>query len=123
MIDRSASPNPWPWSRPPHIPQADADRSFALPPPVSLRRLVSRPVRDERGRLIGEIVDVVLDAETGCIAYVVIALAHASGPRREVALPWDAMRVAGNGDHLVSTALRHTLDRPAPACLRTASPS
>src|SRR5690606_18884278 len=66
MIDRSASPNPWPWSRPPHIPQADADRSFALPPPVSLRRLVSRPVRDERGRLVGEIVDVVLDAETGC---------------------------------------------------------
>ena len=59
---------------------------------IQTSKLVGRPVKSSQGEEIGTIKDVVLDRNTGCLAYTVLATggggAQVAGGGKMVAVPW-----------------------------------
>lgn len=81
------------------------------------------PVTDSHGECIGTLFDVMLDLYTGRIAYGVVALDHAPHwSERVIAIPWNAMHLDVEGEHLCVNALRDWIER-APSMQADAMPS
>ncbi len=53
--------------------------------------MVGSRVTDPQGAEIGQIGNVVLDRETGCMAYVVLSTTESGGTGRSVAVPWSIL--------------------------------
>ena len=65
----------------------------------SIATLLGRPVRDINGTPIGQVEDLLIDADNGRIAYVSCQLTDGFGDSRSLTVPWSAVRVA-RGDRL-----------------------
>lgn len=73
--------------------------------------LFNRAVHDERGARIGRLRDLVLDVPRGTIAYAVIAAETTSDhPARDVAVPWNELRVDEHRRCVIVTRGRQVLD-------------
>jgi len=55
---------------------------------VPTTTVIGSRIVDVQGQDIGQVADVVLDKQTGCMAYVVLATTDTSGVRKTVAAPW-----------------------------------
>ena len=69
--------------------------------------IVGSRVTDPQGAEIGQISNVVLDRETGCMAYVVLNTTGNGGAGRSVAVPWSIF-APGSDEHTYQV----TVDRP-----------
>jgi sporulation protein YlmC with PRC-barrel domain len=90
---------------------------------VGGKEMTGLPVTDSHGECIGTLFDVMLDLYTGRIAYGVVALDHAPHwSERVIAIPWNAMHLDVEGEHLCVNALRDWIER-APSMQADAMPS
>jgi sporulation protein YlmC with PRC-barrel domain len=59
---------------------------------LGLRSLLANSVYDARGRFVGKLEEVVIDARMGCIRHAVVAVGGIMGVgRRRLAVPWSAL--------------------------------
>ena len=90
---------------------------------VGGKEMTGLPVIDSHGECIGTLFDVMLDLYTGRLAYGVVALDHAPDwSERVIAIPWNAMHLDGEGEHLCVNALRDWIER-APSMQADAMPN
>jgi hypothetical protein len=90
---------------------------------VGGRALLGLPVIDREGEYIGSLVDIMFDLRKGRIAYGIVALDRV--PRwtdRVIAIPWNAMHLGSDDEHLCVNALRDWIER-APSIQAHALPS
>jgi hypothetical protein len=90
---------------------------------VGGREMLGLPVIDSQGEYIGSLADIMFDLRTGRIAYGIVALNRV--PRwtdRVIAVPWNAMHLGSDDEHLCVNALRDWIER-APSMQAHALPS
>jgi PRC-barrel domain len=79
---------------------------------VGGREILGLPVIDSRGERVGTLADIMFDLHTGRIAYGIVALDRV--PRwteRMVAIPWNAMHLGSDDEHLCVNARRDWIER------------
>jgi len=77
---------------------------------VSAGALQGDVVVDRRGEQVGTVEEIMIDAGTGRVAYVVMACCDGLGPRNKLlALPWSVLRVDEATRHFVCELGRETL--------------
>lgn len=64
---------------------------------VSSKSLIGAPVKNEQGESLGEIDEIVLDAEKGNVSNVILATGGFLGKKR-VAISWDMLRLGGKNE-------------------------
>jgi sporulation protein YlmC with PRC-barrel domain len=89
---------------------------------VGVNELLGLPVIDSRKECIGILSDIMFDLRTGRLAYGVVALDHApQWSERVIAIPWNAMHLDTEAEHLCVNALRDWIER-APSMQADAMP-
>jgi sporulation protein YlmC with PRC-barrel domain len=77
---------------------------------VQTSRIVGMKVKDSNGEAVGTIRDVVLDRETGCMAYTVISTGDSStrltGTTKTVAVPWKVYSASSSSEVMTLTVDR-----------------
>jgi PRC-barrel domain len=85
--------------------------------------MLGLPVIDSHGECVGILSDIVFDLRTGRIAYGVVTLDRAPWwSERVIAIPWNAMHLDGDDEHVCVNALRDWIER-APSMRPDAMPS
>lgn len=91
-------------------PAAKPQDDLALGPVIPATDLVGTAVSGARGRALGEAEDLILDLETGQVAFVVVALSETQ-PSAYVAIPARFLRVDEQGVHLTAAPAEAKLDQ------------
>lgn len=78
--------------------------------------LLGLDVIDTHGELVGELWDLVLDLDAGCVTYGVVALERLRRNNRLIAVPWTNLRVDAEHDCLCVGAERDWVEQ-APSLL------
>jgi sporulation protein YlmC with PRC-barrel domain len=90
---------------------------------VGSNELLGLTVIDSRKECIGTLSDIMFDLHTGRLAYGVVALDRApQWSERLIAIPWNAMHLDSEGEHLCVNALRDWIER-APSMQADAMPN
>jgi sporulation protein YlmC with PRC-barrel domain len=88
-----------------------------------MRHVLGMPVRNEQGREVGEIDNLLIDTHDGRISYVVIGLGGFMGVgEKKVVVPWTDLKIASDGKRNVATLEQAKLES-APRWDRVATPS
>ncbi|MGH9337169.1 MAG: PRC-barrel domain-containing protein, partial [Vicinamibacteria bacterium] len=83
--------------------------------------MIGRPVGDPRGASLGRVEDVIFDADSGRIAYVLLSLDLGFGDDRLFPVPWQALTSRPGGSELVLDVPLERL-REAPSLRRNELP-
>ena len=75
--------------------------------------IVGSRVTDPQGAEIGQISNVVLDRDTGCMAYVVLSTTESGGAGRSVAVPWSIF-ASGSDEHTYQVTVNRQILESAP---------
>ncbi len=87
------------------------------------REIMNMPVVDSFGEAIGTLRDITIDLRTGRVAYGIVTLDRAPHwSERVIAVPWNAMHLDRDNEHLCVNAARDWIER-APAVHVDAMPS
>jgi sporulation protein YlmC with PRC-barrel domain len=79
------------------------------------KEVIDLPVVDSAGESVGKLHDIVIDLRTGRIAYGIVTLDRVPDwSERVVAIPWNAMHLDRDNEHLCVNAARDWVER-APA--------
>jgi PRC-barrel domain len=90
---------------------------------VGGNELLGLPVIDSHKECIGSLSDIMFDLRTGRLAYGVVTLDRApQWSERVIAIPWNAMHLDSDAEHLCVNALRDWIER-APSMQADAMPS
>ena len=80
---------------------------------VQTSKIIGTTVKTAQGEQIGAVKDVVLDRNTGCIAYTVLSGDGTAGPAKIVAVPWAVYSSNESGDLIVSVDRDRIYSGPA----------
>ena len=69
-------------------------------PRFDLKRISNAAVLDGAGEPVGEIDELVFNADDGCIEYARLVLESDSKVSLEVVVPWSQLQLAPDGNHL-----------------------
>jgi PRC-barrel domain len=90
---------------------------------VGGNELLGLPVIDSHKECIGTLSDIMFDLRTGRLAYGVVTLNRApQWSERVIAIPWNAMHLDSDAEHLCVNALRDWIER-APSMQADAMPN
>jgi sporulation protein YlmC with PRC-barrel domain len=77
--------------------------------------LIGKDIKDENGKTIGEVEELMVDLENSRVAYAIVSLEGLVGNDDQLyVLPWGAVCPTGNGDHAVCSVAANDL-RAAPS--------
>ena len=94
-------------SAPPRAPQPPW-RELGL---SEMRHVLGMPIRNEQGREVGEIDNLLIDTRDGRISHVVISVGGFMGlGEKNVVVPWADLKVASEGKRSVATLEQAKLD-------------
>jgi sporulation protein YlmC with PRC-barrel domain len=103
------------------VPLAACAQSSAAPRPPQpvwrelglseARNVLGMRVRNEQGRDVGEIDNLLIDTQTGQISYVVVAVGGFMGVgEKKVVVPWSDLTIASDGKRAIATLSQTKLD-------------
>jgi len=91
----------------PRVPQP-AWRELGL---TEMRHVLGMPIRNEQGREVGEIDNMLIDTRDGRISHVVVSVGGFMGlGEKKVVVPWADLKVASEGKRNVATLEQAKLD-------------
>ena len=95
------------------IAQTDATSTTSSTTYIQTSKLVGRPVKSSQGEEIGTIKDVVLDRNTGCLAYTVLSTGggggQVAGGGKMVAVPWSVYSASSDPNTYTVTVARERI--------------
>ncbi len=83
---------------------------------LGITSLIEDDVYDADGKCLGEVEEIIVDAQTGCVRYVVLALGGLLGfGRQRFAVPWSVLTPDSKYQRcVVDVALMRLIARPVP---------
>lgn len=102
----------------PSIVSAQTPAAPRAPQPVwrelglsEMRHVVGMPIRNEQGREVGEVDNLLIDTRDGRVSHVVVSLGGFMGVgEKKVVVPWADLKISSDGKRNVATLEQAKLD-------------